>query len=192
MNQEKPSSEEYYIDLYGRYNTGKSMLISKIGGLDYGTDLFFECKSIINYQGICITTNITVNFVDDFAPMRVPRPDAPRKGFIILYSMVERDSFEYVNECYQDITRCYRNPLVYLCASKCDLVEERVVSQEEGEELAKQIGAFYMEISAKNNINVHELFYGLVEKIYQRNHPTVNQTPPKEQKSTKKEVCTVF
>ncbi len=44
-------------------------------------------------------------------------------------------------------------------------MDKRVVSTEEGQELAKNISAVFIETSAKNNINVEEAFYELVREI---------------------------
>jgi GTPase SAR1 family protein len=51
-----------------------------------------------------------------------------------------------------------------LVGNKVDLEEERVVSKEEGEEMAKRCKSGFIEASAKNNINVNEAFYELVRK----------------------------
>lgn len=41
-----------------------------------------------------------------------------------------------------------------LVGNKCDMEEERVVSQERGRQLAEQLGVEFYETSAKENINV--------------------------------------
>lgn len=45
-----------------------------------------------------------------------------------------------------------------LVGNKIDKVDQRVVSREEGEELAKHYNIPYLETSAKNNICVEESF----------------------------------
>lgn len=45
-----------------------------------------------------------------------------------------------------------------LVGNKCDMEEERVVSQERGRQLAEQLGVEFYETSAKENINVKVFF----------------------------------
>lgn len=52
-----------------------------------------------------------------------------------------------------------------LIANKCDLEDKRVVTKEEGEELAVNNGMGYFETSAKSNMNVDECFAKLVASI---------------------------
>jgi GTPase SAR1 family protein len=50
-------------------------------------------------------------------------------------------------------------------ANKCDLVEERVVTREEGQSLADELGCSYFETSAKDHVNVDECFTELVREV---------------------------
>ena len=49
---------------------------------------------------------------------------------------------------------------IWQIGNKCDLEENRVVSQEEGKALAKSIGAHFMETSAKTGYNIDRAFLG--------------------------------
>lgn len=52
-----------------------------------------------------------------------------------------------------------------LVGNKCDLVQNRKVSKEEGEELAKSYGIPYIETSAKSNICVEDSFTTMASQI---------------------------
>ena len=58
---------------------------------------------------------------------------------------------------------------IVLVGNKCDLTEEREVTHDEGEALAKANGQLFMETSAKEDKNVLEVFQksaeGITEKI---------------------------
>jgi Ras-related protein Rab-8A len=55
-----------------------------------------------------------------------------------------------------------------LVGNKCDMLDEKVVSTEEGEKLAKEFGIPFWECSAKNNINVEESFIGIGRGVKDR------------------------
>lgn len=51
-----------------------------------------------------------------------------------------------------------------LVGNKCD-VEERDVSPEEGQAKAKEFECEFLESSAKENININEIFTTIVKKV---------------------------
>ena len=55
-----------------------------------------------------------------------------------------------------------------LIGNKCDWEEKRMVSTEQGQALADELGIPFMEVSAKNNINVEQAFYNLAADIKKR------------------------
>ena len=55
-----------------------------------------------------------------------------------------------------------------LIGNKCDWEEKRVVSTEQGEALARELGIPFLEVSAKSNINIDEAFYSLAADIKKR------------------------
>lgn len=52
-----------------------------------------------------------------------------------------------------------------LIGNKCDWEEKRAVSTEQGQQLANELGIPFLEVSAKNNINVDKAFYTLASEI---------------------------
>ena len=60
----------------------------------------------------------------------------------------------FMNRVTQIKTYSWDNAQVILVGNKCDMEEERVVSQERGRQLAEQLGVEFYETSAKENINV--------------------------------------
>ena len=55
-----------------------------------------------------------------------------------------------------------------LIGNKCDWEEKRVVSTEQGQALANELGIPFLEVSAKSNINVDKAFYSLAADIKKR------------------------
>jgi Ras-related protein Rab-8A len=55
-----------------------------------------------------------------------------------------------------------------LIGNKCDWDEKRVVSTEQGQALADELGIPFLEVSAKSNINIDKAFYSLAADIKKR------------------------
>lgn len=88
-------------------------------------------------------------------------------GFLLVYSVASRQSFDEVQQIYQQIMRSKNNdsnfPIV-LVANKIDLTSERIVTTEEGSRLANRLNLPYMEASAKTRFNVQESFKALASR----------------------------
>ncbi|KAG0284768.1 Ras GTPase [Linnemannia gamsii] len=99
------------------------------------------------------------------------------EGFLLVYSITSRNSFEEISTFYQQILRVKDKDFfpIILVANKCDLEHERQVSTHEGRELAKQFNSRLIESSAKQRINVDESFYNLVREIRRFNKETHSQ-----------------
>jgi GTPase KRas protein len=69
-------------------------------------------------------------------------------------------------------------PLV-LVGNKIDLPDSRVVSTEEGQELAKKLNCPFLEASAKQRVNVDESFYQVVREIRRISAKTGGGAPAK-------------
>eukprot|EP01098_Paradermamoeba_levis_P007392 TRINITY_DN304_c0_g1_i1.p1 TRINITY_DN304_c0_g1~~TRINITY_DN304_c0_g1_i1.p1 ORF type:complete len:200 (-),score=54.33 TRINITY_DN304_c0_g1_i1:499-1098(-) len=91
------------------------------------------------------------------------------QGFIVVFSLISKKSFMEVTNLVEKILRIKDKksvPMV-LAANKCDLVKDREVTQEEGQNLAKKWTCPYYETSAKDKINVEEVFKDLVRQVRQ-------------------------
>lgn len=65
----------------------------------------------------------------------------------------------------------YAPPLI-LVGTKADLKDARVISFEEGKQLAEKYGMVYVETSAKENINIEHVFLMLSKEIMKKPKPT--------------------
>ena len=93
------------------------------------------------------------------------------EGFVVMYSVTSRASFELVTKFQQKIFMVKDEeeyfPMV-IVGNKCDLDDQREVTKDEGEELAKTIRCPFFETSAKARINVEECFIECVREIRKR------------------------
>jgi GTPase KRas protein len=91
------------------------------------------------------------------------------EGFLLVYSVTDKASFENCLDLYKQILRARDEDCapVVLVGNKSDLAE-RVVSTAHGEELAKQNGWKFYETSAKDGTNVDEVFRDIMRQTIAR------------------------
>uniref|UniRef100_A0A1I8A8X8 Ras-like protein 2 n=1 Tax=Steinernema glaseri TaxID=37863 RepID=A0A1I8A8X8_9BILA len=88
-------------------------------------------------------------------------------GFLLVYAVTDRNSLEEVLKLHRLILRLKdRDEFpIMLVANKTDLSEERLISREEGQQVAHQLNVPYIECSAKERLNVDQAFHDLVRLI---------------------------
>ncbi|CAH2315217.1 ras-related Rap-2c, partial [Pelobates cultripes] len=89
------------------------------------------------------------------------------QGFILVYSLVNQQSFQDIKPMRDQIVRVKRYekvPLI-LVGNKVDLESEREVMATEGRSLAQEWGCPFMETSAKSKTMVDELFAEIVRQM---------------------------
>ncbi|KAG0347529.1 DNA-binding transcription factor rap1, partial [Podila minutissima] len=109
------------------------------------------------------------------------------QGFILVFSITAPATFDELTELYKQILRVKDTssvPIV-LVGNKCDLEEDRAVLRERGDQLSSRLGMPFFETSARQRINVDEVFYALVRLINRQNPASLDL--PK-----KRRVCKVL
>ena len=93
-------------------------------------------------------------------------------GVLLVYDITERNSFEKVREWMKQIQQNTNKEKIgiILVGNKCDL-DERQVSLEEGQNLAREFGILFYEASAYKDININESFESLVGEIISKKAP---------------------
>ena len=88
-------------------------------------------------------------------------------GIILIYDVTNLQSYENVKNWISQIKEeANPNVLIYLAGNKIDVgEEERVVKTEEGQKIADELNLPFYETSAKNGLNVNEIFEDILEKI---------------------------
>ncbi|KAI9301487.1 GTP-binding protein ypt2 [Cunninghamella echinulata] len=90
-------------------------------------------------------------------------------GILLVYDVTDERSFGNVRNWFSNIEQ-HANEGVnkILIGNKCDMEDKRVVTKEQGETLANELGIQFMETSAKANIGVEEAFFDLARDIKKR------------------------
>lgn len=87
-------------------------------------------------------------------------------GFLLMYDISNQESFNAVQDWATQIkTYSWDNAQVLMVANKCDLEDERIIPTEDGQRLAQELGFQFFEASAKDNVNVRQVFERLVDVI---------------------------
>ena len=96
------------------------------------------------------------------------------QAIIIVFDVTEKDSFDHVKTWMADIDKFAKeNVMKVLVGNKCDLEERRAISGEQARELAKRYNIEYLETSAKDSLNIDDLFVSTTQLfiVNQNNNP---------------------
>ena len=123
-------------------------------------------------------------------------------GIVLVFDVTNEDSFNQISEWMKQITENVSKDeiSIILIGNKCD-IQERIVDQKKGEEMAESLGISYYETSALSGQGINEAFEGLVKliienkysnsKIPSRNISIVSEKPEDliDKKKKKKRCC---
>lgn len=129
------------------------------------------------------------------------------QGIVIVYDITDNESFDHVKNWMADIDKFAKEGVLrLLVGNKSDLAQKRQVPIEKGQELALAYGIKFMETSAKETVNIEELFVDTTKtyldkqlktvmsstnnnkgtKYSSSNAININSYPPKDKKRKKK------
>ncbi|XP_048363819.1 ras-related protein Rab-31 isoform X2 [Sphaerodactylus townsendi] len=81
---------------------------------------------------------------------------------VIVYDITKQDSFHTLKKWVKELKEHGpENIVMAIAGNKCDLSDIREVPMKDAKEYAESIGAIVVETSAKNAINIEELFQGI-------------------------------
>ena len=89
------------------------------------------------------------------------------QGIVLMYDLTNRDSFEHVRNWLNLISQITSKKPIILVGNKLDLEDEkRIVTEEEGQKLAKDNNILHFEGSGATGQNVDTIFETIAEIIY--------------------------
>jgi len=103
------------------------------------------------------------------------------QGFLLVYSITAQSTFNDLQDLREQILRVKDTddvPMI-LVGNKCDLEDERVVGKDQGMNLARSFQCSFLETSAKNKVNVNQIFYELVRLINKKDPQQGKANKPK-------------
>ncbi|KAJ3431021.1 ras-like protein [Anaeramoeba flamelloides] len=113
-------------------------------------------------------------------------------GFVIVYSLTSKESYEKVEEIIDSILRIKdadKYPMIVV-GNKCDLIGKREISRKKVENDYKKNDITVLESSAKKNMNVHTIFEELVRSV--RKSIKLQSLEEQRQKKKKSKRCLIM
>lgn len=102
-------------------------------------------------------------------------------GIILVYDVNWMESFLHIDQWLREIEQnAGARVSRLLVGNKCDLEGKRQVDYAVAKKFAKDIGVSFVETSAKNDINVDDVFYTMVEELNEKlaSGLLITATPP--------------
>lgn len=168
----KKESYQFKIILIGSISVGKTSIISRYITNTFNTSqqstITVECKTKpIKFSNDKVAS---LNIWDTCGQEKfrtITRQHYKKaNGILLVFDLTNRPSFESVETWYKDIKdNAPSDAEIILVGNKCDLINQRKISNEEGEQLADKFGMIYKEVSAKNGDNIYLLFETISEKM---------------------------
>ena len=91
-------------------------------------------------------------------------------GIILIYEDKKQKTFENVRNWVTQIREnASEKAIIYIVGNKIDDKQNKVVTKEDGEKMAKEFDLKFFEASAKEDINIAPTFEALVKDIYKVN-----------------------
>ena len=102
------------------------------------------------------------------------------EGVILMYDITNRKSFDSISEWTNNIYELKDHDFPFiLIGNKCDLKDQREVSEEEGFEKAEKYKVTYYETSAKEGINIEKPIDELLNNIIKKYEESIDRIKEK-------------
>ena len=174
MTDEKIKRKVIRLSIIGDSKTGKTSIINRYLGQEFSIDMM---------SNIGIDKQEVIRKMKDGNEMKIIIWDTAgqerfhsissgtiknSQGIIVCFALNDRSSFDNVLTWLQDVREISSKIPIVLFGNKCDLIEERKVTNEEAKEFADNNEIIYFETSAKDNINIKEGFEKISEDAYSK------------------------
>ncbi|KAH3761546.1 Ras GTPase [Pelomyxa schiedti] len=135
---------------------------------------------------VCVLDILDTAGQEEYAAMR-DQYFRSGHGFIIVFSVVDRPTFENVQNYRSQILKVKEEPSypMVICANKVD-IPDREVQMKEGQDLARTFNIPYLETSAKLRQNIEPAFIAIVQEIKKHKPATDNEVQRLGSKETTK------
>ena len=164
--------ESYKVVLLGESDVGKLDIINTLVNEYFNPDWSLGLSSQFIKKRINLKDDKAVNFdiwenpgQEKYRSLgKIFYKDA--KVIIFVYDITNKKSFDEIkNYWYEEVKKINSDAIFAVVGNKCDLYDKQQVSNNEGEEFAKSINAFFALTTNKSDTGVKELFEHIAKKI---------------------------
>ena len=174
MADKKIKRKVLRISLLGDSATGKTSIINRFLGNDFSLEMISNIG--IDKQELLMKmkdgNEMKIILWDTAGQERFRSISSSTiknsQGIIVCFSLIDEKSYKNVLSWLQNIRDESTKIPIVLFGNKCDLKNQRKISEEEAEQFAHRHGIPYFETSAKENINLKEGLDRIVEDAYQK------------------------
>lgn len=178
-DSEDSNKVKYRICVLGDERSGKSAMCIRFVkdefSLEYvntKTEEYYR-KENWEYRGEKINVEIldTGSIVNEDFEKNLGQWNEWATGFILVYNITSRTSFELIPKLFTTLikVRQYRMTPVLLVGTKADLLEERKVTKEEGQNLAQRYRCDFVETSARTRDGIQSAFSSMANAVVKVN-----------------------
>ena len=174
MDDEKVETKDVKVIILGETGVGKTSIINRFINDEFNPDNDIETLGSTFFRKSIKRQN-TVYKLQIWDSIGQEKYHSITRLFIkgsnivlLVYSIDSRESFEELNHWLNTLKDILdKNKYILgIVASKSDLVNEEIVSKNEGEEFAKKTGGIFRAVSSKeNNKSVNLLFDILIDEL---------------------------
>jgi small GTP-binding protein len=179
----KSSNNEFKVTVLGDTQSGKSSIVNRFYDDQFTEDTkptigaHFKTKTLtINDSNVKLKMLDTAGQERYASPLNMYYKEA--KAIIIVYDITNEDSFKKAKTLFTEVTENQNNKAdIFIIGNKLDLVTEktRKVSTEEAQKFADENKITFLEVSAKENTNINDLFNQVATKCLENKTNNLEQ-----------------
>ena len=186
------------IIILGSTKVGKTCLINQYFNKEFNDNPISTIGIDLQSKYFKFDNDIVkINFIDTAGQERFDSISSNYlknvNGVLLVYDITNFDSFKKIDYWNNQIKNYNKNKYsIVLIGNKIDLNNQRVVNFNDGKNLSKRINCKFFETSARNNINVDEVFETislLTYKFCKENKLLFNQSFSLNNQKEKKKSC---
>lgn len=172
----------FRIIILGHPGVGKSSLLSRLCddtyrptyqptvGIDFGSTMTYLCQET---KDVAIKSHIWDTAGQEYFSPIVRNYYRDIGGAIFIFDITHRQSFERLTYWLDELQSHNKDPVkLVLLGNKTDLISRRVISYQQGKQLAEEHNMEYYEVSVKNNTDIASFYYEYIKAIYE----TIDET----------------
>jgi len=178
-------SSVFHFVVMGSGGVGKSAItirfVNRLFEAKYDPTIEDRYQKVVDHNGVpCVLEILDTAGQETFSAMRELYMKNG-EGFVLVYSVTSMKSLDDLEPIKNGIVRHKGStdiPMVVV-GNKCDMTKKREIELKDAKEITKNYGCPLIEASAKNDININEIFFSLIDQVWSKTGKETTQKPQK-------------